>query len=237
MPTNQSVTLVKGTVSDGTCFDSVSDLYNTFVNLTTAYVDGDYSLFNFGDTEPSASDIDKPWIRTIGGKPDRIYVYKDGGWLSKHPVPAYVNGIGERRMFVGAASDIDTYDGGTSGGVGSSSGPFWEKDTDFDGKFPVGYGTTASGKEITEGNPSGGIDETVLEEKHLPPHSHSLNYSIRSFRSGSSDTGEGKFASGSNVVEGMVTAGSSQLSVPFTNLPPYKGVYIIKRTIRVYYKA
>jgi len=237
MPTNQSVTLVKGTVPDGACFDSVSGLYNTFVNLTTAYVDGDYSLFNFGDTEPSASDIDKPWIRTIGGKPDRIYVYIDGGWLSKHPVPAIVGDIGERRMFVGAASDIDTYDGGSGGGVGTSSGPFWEKDTEFDARLPIGYGTTAGGTEITEGSPTGGEDRTVLEEKNLPPHSHSLNYATRSFRSGSADTGEGRFGSGSNVVEGMVTGGSGQLSVPFSNLPPYKGVYIIKRTARIYYKA
>lgn len=238
MPTNQSVTLVKGTVPNGTCFDSVSALYNTFVDLTTAYVDGDYSLFNFGDSEPSASDRDKPWIRTIAGKFDRLYVHFDGGWLSKHPVPAGVDGAsGERRMFVGAVADIDTYDGGTAGAVTDASGPFWVRDTNFDAKFPVGIGSTANGTAITEANRTGGEDEVELTEGNLPPHTHSLRYATRSYRSGSADIGEGKFSSGGNTADGMVIAGGGQLSTPHNNLPPYYGVYFIKRTGRKYYKV
>lgn len=236
MPTNQSVTLVKGTVPNGTCFDSVSALYNTFVDLTTAYVDGDYSLFNFGDSEPSASDRDKPWIRTVAGKFDRLYVFFDGGWLAQHPVP--VGGAsGERRMFVGAVADIDTYDGGTAGAVTETSGPFWVRDTEFDAKFPVGIGSTANGTAITEANRTGGADEVELTEANLPPHTHSLRYATRSYRSGSADIGEGKFSSGGNTADGMVIAGGGQLSAPHNNLPPYYGVYFIKRTGRKYYKV
>ena len=137
MPSNQSVTLVKGTVPDGTCFDSVSDLYKTFVDLTTAYVDGAYSLFNYGATEPSPSDRDKPWIKTgSSSEPERMYVFYNGAWSSLHPVP--INSS-ERRMWVGSITDLATYDGGNA-----TEGAMWEVDTALQDRFPIGVGDIAT---------------------------------------------------------------------------------------------
>lgn len=223
MPSNQSVTLVKGTVPNGTCFDSVSDLYNTFVDLTTAYVDGAYSLFNYGPNEPSASDRDKPWIKTGGSsEPERIYIFYSGSWKSLHPVPYNSH---ERRIWVGSASDLATYDGGNV-----ADGPMWEIDTELQDRFPIGVGDTVASVQG-----KGGEKDTTLEEKNLPPHSHDLNYTDRAYANGSQHTGEGSFIAGPRTVNGMVTAGSGQKSESFTNLPPYYGVYFIKRTSRKYY--
>ena len=129
MPTNQSVTLVKGTIPPGLCFSNIPELYNTFVDTTTAYVNGNYSLFNFGNSTPSADDNDKPWIRTDGdGRPDKMYVYKDGYWLCKHPTPASGK---ERRVWTGTDTELLSYeaDGNSSSTATIYSGPFWEVDT------------------------------------------------------------------------------------------------------------
>ena len=129
MPTNQSVTLVKGTIPPGLCFSNIPELYNTFVDTTTAYVNGNYSLFNFGNSTPSADDNDKPWIRTDGdGRPDKIYVYKDGYWICKHPTPASGK---ERRVWTGTDTELLSYeaDGNSSSTATIYSGPFWEVDT------------------------------------------------------------------------------------------------------------
>ena len=129
MPTNQSVTLVKGTIPPGLCFSNIPELYNTFVDTTTAYVNGNYSLFNFGNSTPSADDNDKPWIRTDGdGRPDKMYVYKDGYWICKHPTPASGK---ERRVWTGTDTELLSYeaDGNSSSTATIYSGPFWEVDT------------------------------------------------------------------------------------------------------------
>lgn len=127
MPTNQTVTLVKGTIPPGLCFSDIPSLYNTFVDTTTAYVNGNYSLFNFGNATPSADDNDKPWIRTVGGEPDRLYVYRNGYWLAKHPSPALGK---ERRIWTGTDVELVGYDGGSAATTPNEyQGPMWEVDT------------------------------------------------------------------------------------------------------------
>jgi hypothetical protein len=64
-----------------------------------------------------------------------------------------------------------------------------------------------------------------------------LSWTQRTAANGSQDTGEGIFVSGPETASGMVVAGPAQTSTPINNLPPYYGVYFIKRTSRIYYKA
>jgi len=249
MPTNQSVTLVKGTVPDGTCFGSVSELYDTFVDLTTAYVNGAYSLFNYGDTEPSAADRDKPWIRTDGGYPDRLYVFYDGYWIAKHPVPA---GGNERRIWTGTTADLLSYEapGNSSSTATSYTGPFWEVDTALSAKFLVGAGTFAGGTVVNV-NGTGGSDEITLTSGQLPDHQHKgkAYYKASGGTAGSdasgltddlahensghtTSTGYTNSIAAAGVLTTETVGGDND---PITNLPPYYGVYFIKRTARIYY--
>tara|TARA_R110001592_G_scaffold112924_6_gene311521 strand:+ start:2104 stop:2799 length:696 start_codon:yes stop_codon:yes gene_type:complete len=229
MASNQQVILQAGSVPTETCFESIQQLYNTFINNTTAYVAGGYSLFNYGDSTPSVDDQDRPWIRTIGGKPDRMYSFISGQWISKHPVPAnsYV-----RQIWVGSEAQLKTYDGGEDAGENEMAGPFWKIDTAMSARFPVGVGDFAA--SVTD---TGGEKDTTLEENNLPPHTHNLKYTESKLKNQGStqNDGEGHFISGSKTVNGMITAGSSQTSESFTNLPPYYGVYFIQRTSRIYY--
>ena len=246
---NTTVNLVKGTIEPSACFSSVQALYDLVIDSTTAHVKGEYSLFNFGDTVPAVSDQDKPWIRTIGNAPDKIYVYESGYWLSRHPVPADSY---ERRICTTA--QLAEYDGGGVGTATTFTGPFWEVDPDFSAVFPVGVGTFASGTDVDNGG-TGGEDKTTLTSSQLPNHQHdgkayyaseqSAASSNSTDPSGNADDCEHEskgHTAGSGVgfsvagvrTEGSLVGGSGEAH---DNLPPYRGVYFIKRTIRQYYTA
>ena len=123
---NTTVNLVKGSIPPNTCFSSVEALYDLFIDSTTAHVKGQYTLFNYGESVPAASDRDKPWIRTINQSPDKIYVHQSGYWLSRHPCPASSK---ERRIWTGTAAELITYDGGSDVTTPNVyQGPMWEID-------------------------------------------------------------------------------------------------------------
>lgn len=171
MPTNQSVTLVKGTIPPGLCFSNIPELYNTFVDTTTAYVNGNYSLFNFGNSTPSADDNDKPWVRTDGdGRPDKMYVYKDGYWLCKHPTPASGK---ERRIWTGTDTELLSYeaDGNSSSTATIYSGPFWEVDTDLTPQQSSNKEYTA---DIYDTDTIAGFVGNVTNNKWMITQAHNL---------------------------------------------------------------
>lgn len=235
MPTNQSVILQKGTVPSDACFNNVSELYDLFINSTTAYVNGNYSLFNYGENKPSTDDTDKPWIRTVGNLPDRVYVYASGYWLSKHPTPASGN---ERRIWVGSLAELKTYDGGADEDVNDFSGPFWEVDDAMSARFPVGVGEFDNSGEVAV-TETGGEDKHTLNEAELPDHSHT--FSVNRAVNGDDAAGPGELLMANRNV---ADAGGAEPDVSISgggggeghnNLPPYYGVYFIKRTSRIYY--
>ena len=170
MPTNQSVTLVKGTIPPGLCFTDIPSLYSTFVDTTTAYVNGNYSLFNFGNSTPSADDNDKPWIRTVGGEPDRLYVYKNGYWLAKHPSPASGK---ERRIWTGTDVELVDYDGGSAATTPNEyQGPMWEVDTLL--TAPQSSNTSYEA-DIYDTDTIAGFISNVANNKWMITQAHNLN--------------------------------------------------------------
>ena len=228
MASNQQVILQAGSVPTETCFESVQQLYNMFVDKTTAYVAGGYSLFNYGDTIPSTDDQDRPWIRTISGLPDKIYTWVSGQWAAKHPIPA---GSSIRMIWVGSLADLNTYDGGTAGNVAEFAGPFWAQDTGFDARFPVGVGSFASGTAVASDG-TGGEEKHTLILDEIPAHKHSIDKKgfdpDQDSNSGRAYSTDGDLSHSEYTNE--VGGGEAH-----NNLPPYYGVYFIKRTARAYY--
>lgn len=176
-------------------------------------------------TTPVATDRDKLWIKLDGGNnPVRQFVFNGGDWLWPHEIPL---NDARRTIYTGTLASIDTLDGGVAGAISSTSGPFWAQDTDFDARFPFGIGTTAGGTVITEGG-TGGTDEETLTVAQIPAHTHDgLPRSEVDSTSGGDE--HAHFAAGTQLSDS--TGGGD----PHNNLPPYRGVYFIKRTARIYY--
>lgn len=95
------------------------------------------------DAVPDPADIDKGWIPTSGGVaryPGYVFIWHAvlGHWVSRHPIEA---SDPSRRIYVGDAASITTYDGGDAGPINQpATGPMWEIDTAFAGSAPVGVG-------------------------------------------------------------------------------------------------
>lgn len=254
MATN--VTLTPGLLPQGYCFTSLQSYYNDIIALTLAQIPGTYSLFNFGSNLPDPADQDKPWVRTSAdGTLDGLYTY-NGVWCRPHPTPYSGS---ERRMWVGTEEALWAYDGGDGSDPSTSpptdtTGAMWVVDTTFAFKMPLGVGTNAT---TYDGNPAssvavtgtGGAERHTLTEAELAAHDHFLaNQDMSGASSGSVLSGTNYLAANSDSegstagywLRGTATLPTTGLSsetgsgTSHQNMPPYVGVYFIKRSARKY---
>lgn len=220
------------------CFATYQLMYNAMIERLSGTLPDASVKYIISDTAPTADDQDKLWIKTSSGGPVRPFIFYNGAWSWPHPVP---NDPTRIQIYKGTAASIDTLDGGVAGAVGAASGPFWEIDTDLSAKFPVGVGTLASGTAIAEGG-TGGEENHTLVQAELPDHSHTFTLNRYSLSDSSNPPPNQLLAS--NIApttpdtphptpDVSVTGGGSDEA--HNNMPPYYGVYYIKRTARIYY--
>lgn len=221
------------------CLTTLQQLFIDFHTRLSGELAGSSSLFTVSSSTPSTDDEDRPWFRLSGTdkSPERLYQFWQGQWVSLHQTPASDS---ERRLWVGSPTELITYDGGAAGTVTDTTGPMWEVDTLFAAKFPFGVGTTDNGTEI-EVTVSGGEDDHVLTEEEMPAHVHGSSTSDQNGTSAGSVlvSGEGISDLGDDGTKrGQFGATpSTGGDVAHNNLPPYYGVYYIKRTSRRFYVA
>jgi hypothetical protein len=232
MSTTGSLEKVSNLPTCITDWSNLLDLLVTKLRVTiptaTSYV--------LSDSTPSVSDQDKLWVKTVSGNLEGVYVYNDGSWLRKHETPASGS---ERRIFVGSLATLQTYDGGENAAVTDKTGPFWEEDTVFQQRFPLGVGTLPLlGTSVAVGS-TGGVDAHALTVAELPTHSHQLSVNQYSNHDSSTGTPEQFLLANLSIasaggVTPDVTVANAGSGDQHTNTPPYVGVYFIKRTARVY---
>lgn len=189
------------------------------------------SFFNFGATTPALNNQVYPWLDVDGN----WWVFQGGYWSRKHPVPI---GSDERRIWIGTTTDLQSYDGGDGTAVVTSNytGPMWEVDAAFAARFPVGVGTfAASGTVSVQGTTTStavaGEDQHALITAELAAHAHTVSSNVAlDIDAG----GRTLFGAGTDFASTSST-GSTGSGTPHNNLPPFYGVYFIKRTNRVYY--
>jgi len=250
MPNLTLITLTPPSLPVSYCPLNYQNLANDIIGGTQAVFNSTIgnSFFNFGPTFPAINNRIYPWLDEAG----QWWIYSQGVWLYKNPVAA--NGY-DRRIFVGTTTDLLSYDGGDGTAVaGDTSGPMWMVDTLFDARFPVGVGAfAASGAVAVLGTATStsvvGEDKHTLTLPELAAHTH--NVAIKVFGHGGED-GDRSAADGgttSNTVTNNTTVfptstldpdlGASAVSaggdIAHNNLPPFYGVYFIKRTNRIYY--
>lgn len=249
-----------GTLASDCYPPSPQQLYNEMFERGSALI-GDITGVIISDTAPDANDRDKGWVKTNGGAPTSpsvVYIWFNGSWVAANPTEA--SGL-ERRIFVGSTTDLETYDGGEAGAVGVASGPMWEVDTTFAGRFPIGAGAVAGSDPaltVAVGD-TGGAPQVEMAANQLPPHQHIVPVCAINSQTtdppadGSPATvqyGIGKDQGVGDVVDesGSQYARSFPLTSAYpdvavtpqedvSTLPNYKGVLIIKRSARVYYRG
>jgi len=251
MPNLTLITLTAPSLPVGYCPSNYQQLANDIIGGTQATFNSAIgnSFFNFGSTTPALNNQIYPWLDNNGF----WWVFNGGYWTRQNPVAA---GSSERRIFVGTTTDVLSYDGG-DGTVYSGNpyaGSMWEIDTEFEARFPVGVGAfVASGAVVVQGKATStsivGEDQHLLTTAEMPTHTHQV--SIKTFGHGGND-GDRVAADGgtsSPTLTNNVTAFPSSTLDPdvdaiaantggnaaHNNLPPFYGVYFIKRTARVYY--
>jgi len=190
------------------------------------------------DTAPTADDQDKLWIKTAAGAPIRQFIFYDGAWVWPHEIPAEDSRI---QIYKGTAASVDTLDGGVAGVANAASGPFWEIDPDLSARLPVGVGTLDSGTSVAVGD-TGGSAEHTLVQTELPDHSHTLTLSRYSLSNSSNPPPNQLLASNIAPTTPDTPLPTPDVSIDgggsdeaHNNMPPYYGVYFIKRTKRKYY--
>lgn len=231
MPNLTLITLTPPSLPVSYCPLNYQNLANDIISGTQATFNSSIgnSFFNYGASTPALNNQVYPWLDENG----EWWVRVSGYWARKNPIPA--NGP-ERRIFVGTAADVLSYDGGdgTSTSTNVTSGPMWEVDTAFDARFPVGVGAfAASGTVNVQGTTTttavAGEDQHTLTVPEIPAHTHNF------FPLVTADANNG----GANGVQYGTTANVATSStgggVAHNNLPPFYGVYFIKRSGRVYY--
>lgn len=192
------------------------------------------SNFTVSATEPGPTERSNPWIKlNSDGTPDDLYIYAGGVWIAKHRMA-----VGSVIMYEGSLGSIDTFDGGEVGAVSATTGPFWERVTQMDARFPIGPGTLPSTLVLAVGDQDGEEDH-ALALTEITPHTHGVEGS--GFNDGSLQPtrrividDEHLNNSNNSVTESAGGTGSPAAVVAHNNMPPYNAIWFIRRTARVY---
>jgi len=236
MPNLTLITLTAPSLPANYCPASYQKLANDIIGGTQATFNSTIgnSFFNFGPTYPAINNRIYPWLDENG----QWWIYDQGFWLRKNIVAA--SGY-DRRIFVGTTTDLLSYDGGDGTATATTlTGPMWEVDTEFEARFPVGVGAfVASGAVAVLGKTTStsiaGEDQHTLTVPEMPKHTHSMTWDSND-TSGGDQLNTLYYGPEANIPNNMIKdTGSTGGDVAHNNLPPFYGVYFIKRTIRVYY--
>lgn len=152
------LTTIPASFASGYCPSSSQQLANDIANGQRVLFPSEFSTGILSPNAPSVEERSKIWFRldsstnVING----VFTWAAGLglWLQDH-WRGYGVPNDERRIFVGAAADVDYYDAGEPGTVSSATGPFWKIATAFADHWPLGVGTTiaAVGTDVTVFDP------------------------------------------------------------------------------------
>ena len=237
MPNLTLITLTAPNLPLTYCPSNYQQLANDIIGGTQANFNSAIgnSFFNFGPTTPALNNQIYPWLDNNGF----WWVFTGGYWTRQNPVAA---GSLERRIYVGTTTDLLSYDGGDGTAYSGNiyAGAMWEVDTEFSARFPVGVGTfAASGAVSVQGKTTStsisGEDQHTLVTSEIPKHAHSMTWDSQD-TSGGNQLKTLYYGPDANVVNDIVKdSGIAGGDAAHNNLPPFYGVYFIKRTARVYY--
>jgi len=256
------VTLAAGTL-DSTCYPASAQTYFTnLVGKITATLADTYQPLLIQAALPSADQQGYAWLKlNADGTPTYLYRYQ-GQWLCQHEVPASGNErriwVGTENQLW----SYDGGDGTDPAAATTTTGSFWAVDLDFSFRVPMGAGTNGTAYNgdpatvLAVGGTAGAEMVTLVPADCKHKHCFGRMQADTGDDADDPDllTGSTTLAAGAargvsgdtsgiqtkdintDTGEFLVTAESevSTASDAHQNLPPVRGVYIIKRSSRVY---
>jgi hypothetical protein len=227
--------LLPGSLPENFHPEGWQDFYNRIMELGRAVWPESSTTVNYGSTAPTGAYISFPWIRTnpVTGIFDRVYNYVNGMWLSPHPIPPDSEAGGQYfiTMWSGTPAALLLYQGGTADPVTAYTGAFWEVYAAMAAKIPIGVGTLIDTGTVLALGDTGGEERHTLIEAELPTLTLEQGPILRLTYTGPFDVLGGTTCTSTPA---PYTIGSD---TPHNNMPPYKAIYFIKRTLRKYYTA
>lgn len=230
-----NVAISSSSLPVGLCMPVTNEQWQILVALLSGTADVSPNVHK-GEAAPT--DLTKIWYKTIAGVPDREYVFASGVWLAKHPIPVGFTMLAPAGT---ALADIDTLDGGEAGAVTAFTGPMWERDTDFDARFPIGPGTFPSGDVLAEGD-IGGEEDHALTTAELAPHSHVVLAALSNTGGGNDvqrlrpeSTESDSDVSTADTGGDPVTPGLNGKA--HNTVPPYRVRFFLKKSARTHYRS
>lgn len=180
------VNIVVGNLPAGYCFTTPQQLLNDFASQLTLTVAGNFNGVIIQADIPDAAYNSYLWLRiTSANMPIMPFLFGGGQWVWPHP-DAPSSGL--RKIWAGPNDGTPTGLWTLDGGDGTdpiatpptaTSGSFWQVDTAFEFRLPMGAGT--NGTTSYDGNPATALAQggTAGEERHvlsLPEmwHAHGL---------------------------------------------------------------
>ena len=254
MATNAPIQFQFGNLPNGYTPGTYADFWLKMQGLMTGYLPGNYTVWNVSNATPDPEDQDKPWLRLdANGRVIRAYTFYNGLWCSKHQIPPSDD---ERKIWVGSLNDLKTYDEGVDEAVTDVTGPFWEQDTNFNAKFMLGAGTLPDSSTVVGVTDTGGNEEITIDADSVP-HKHGVGQADHASDDVTLFYETNQIPITAPQEGHFVQGGGSAIGGPITNLfsnivtnnqrsdatvgdavdimPPYYGIYVIKRTAREYY--
>lgn len=242
------------------CFSTPEQFALDLTAGLSGYIPGQYTTIIASESEPVAADRGKLWYKLgVGGVPlGVIYRYFGGNWVSQNPEAA--SGFA-RRLFEGTPAQIWAYDGGSGDdpavtAPSSAGGAMWEIDTNWTGRSPMGVGivpTSNPSKTLSLSEDFGNGARLNLTQE-VAPHTHNV-WPVDN-GDGNADKNWSHFDAGGETCAGgtgfpispndacplqtLLRADNPTYTAaqePAPIIHPVRGCYIIKRTVRVFYKA
>lgn len=238
---------------DSYCFSGFNRFALDIVENMSGYIPGTYSVIINSEIEPDAEDRDKLWHKQLpGGAPTgSLYSYYLGKWVTPHPIEAESN---MRMWWDGTEADLWAFDGGdgtdpSTNAPTATTGAMWERDTNYDFKFPLAAGTSPASTTVVPGD-TGGAETVTLVEGQLPEHDHSMftdTTQVGSNLVGPNEYVAAKlqYSDSSYIMSETASAvdptigltGASGEGEAVNKMPPYRVGMWAKRTARVYRTA
>lgn len=242
------VQIIPPTFADGYCPPSVQQFANDLQSGSRLSSSISLDKVILSDTPPT--DHTKLWFKTLGGAPFPFPAIPLYSWHTSLAawVAAHYRLPGQHTWEdFDTAADIDTYDGGATGVVSPTGGPFWVIDPAYDGRSPMSPGV------IPTANPAKtlGYKEDFGEGAHTQtgeetgPHTHPLdgdaqiknNGALKTVIPGSGGAGIQIGLTGTaqptDITVAPNTYVATQQAMPIIH--PVRGMSCIMRTGRLYY--